>query len=103
MTHDHPPIREARWMHAEPRPAAAADGKPGQRDRVRLTVAATIGALATLFAALNFGDVDVNWILGTHSTPLILVMAVWFLLGLVTGRVLLVRRRAKARRARRAG
>jgi uncharacterized integral membrane protein len=87
-------------MHADSRPAAATGGKPEQRDRIRLAVAATIGALAMLFAALNFGDVDVNWILGTHSTPLILVMVVWFLLGLLTGRVLLVRRRTKARRAR---
>jgi uncharacterized integral membrane protein len=44
-----------------------------------------IAALVTLFAVLNFDEVEVNWILGTWETPLIVVIAVTFLLGLGAG------------------
>jgi uncharacterized integral membrane protein len=54
-----------------------------------------LGGLAVLFAVLNFDKVDVNWLLGTWSTPLIVVIAISFLLGAGVG--LLVGRRRGAR------
>jgi uncharacterized integral membrane protein len=47
----------------------------------RLIAAAVLGGLIALFALLNTGDVRVNWLLGTKSTPLIVVIALSFLLG----------------------
>ena len=44
-----------------------------------------IGALAAAFAIANLDDVDVNWLLGTWQTPLIIVIAVSFLLGAGAG------------------
>ena len=66
-------------------------------DRTRLIGAGVFGGLAVLFAALNFDEVDVNWIFGTWSTPLVVVILVSFLLGLGGG-MLLAGRRAAARR-----
>ena len=50
-------------------------------------------ALAVLFAVLNFDEVSVNWVLGTWETPLIVVIAVSFLLGAGAG-LLIARRRS---------
>ena len=54
-----------------------------------------LGGLAALFAVLNFDKVDVNWLLGTWSTPLIVDIAISFLLGAGVG--LLVGRRRGTR------
>jgi uncharacterized integral membrane protein len=67
---------------------------PAKRDRARTMVAAGLGGLGALFAVLNFDDVDVNWILGTWSTPLIVVIALSFVLGAGAG-LLIGRSRAK--------
>lgn len=40
-----------------------------------------VSALAAAFAVLNVDEVDVNWILGTWSTPLIIVIAISILIG----------------------
>ena len=45
-----------------------------------------------MFAALNLDEVDVNWILGTWSTPLIVVIALSMLIGAGLG-ILVSRRR----------
>jgi uncharacterized integral membrane protein len=45
-----------------------------------------------LFAVLNLDQVDVNWIVGTWQTPLIIVIAVAMLLGTALGYVLARRR-----------
>ena len=58
---------------------------------MRLIGAALAAALAVLFAVFNLDSVDVNWIFGTFSTPLIVLIAVVFALGLGVG--LLVGRR----------
>ena len=34
-----------------------------------------VGALVALFAVLNLDEVEVNWIIGTFDTPLIVVIA----------------------------
>jgi uncharacterized integral membrane protein len=52
-----------------------------KREQVRLAVSFALGALAVLFAVLNLDKVEVNWIIGTWDTPLILVIAVCLLIG----------------------
>jgi len=37
----------------------------------------------TLFAVLNFKDVEVNWIFGKSSTPLIIVIVLSLLVGIL--------------------
>jgi len=68
---------------------------PSRRERARALAMFALGGLAALFAVLNFDQVDVNWLLGTWSTPLIVVIALSFLLGAGVG--LLVGRRRGAR------
>ena len=55
---------------------------------------ATLGlaALGGVFAAVNLDEVEVNWILGTWETPLIVVIALSMLVGAALG-VLVSRRR----------
>jgi uncharacterized integral membrane protein len=55
------------------------------RENRRLLYGLIIGALVALFAVLNLERVDVNWIFGTWRTPLIIVIAVSFLLGACAG------------------
>jgi uncharacterized integral membrane protein len=66
---------------------------PARRERTRTVVAVGLGALGAVFAVLNLDEVEVNWVLGTWSTPLIVVIALSFLLGAGVG-VLISRRRA---------
>jgi uncharacterized integral membrane protein len=68
------------------------------REKVRLTVGVAFGALCAAFVFLNLGDVKVNWIVGSGSTPLIIVIVLWFLIGMATDRILVVRARKRARR-----
>ncbi|HYN50439.1 MAG TPA: LapA family protein [Thermoleophilaceae bacterium] len=62
-----------------------------------MVAVAGLAALGTLFAVLNFDKVEVNWLLGTWSTPLIIVIAVSFLLGAGAG-FLLARRPRRPRK-----
>lgn len=60
------------------------NGRPparGRREQARTIAALGLGGLAAAFAVLNVDEVDVNWILGTWSTPLIIVIAVSLLTG----------------------
>jgi uncharacterized integral membrane protein len=59
-----------------------------------------VGGLIVAFALLNRKKVDVNWILGTWSTSLILVIAISFLLGVVGGFLLRARQARGRQRAR---
>jgi uncharacterized integral membrane protein len=70
--------------------------RPDRKERMRLAVAAALGIAATLFAVLNLDDVDVNWIVGTWSTPLIVVIVVSFLLGVGVDRAIAYRKRRRA-------
>jgi len=67
-----------------------------RRDRSRLIAAAILGGLAVVFAVINRHEVKVNWVLGTWETPLIVVIAVSFLLGAALG-AFATRRRARAK------
>jgi uncharacterized integral membrane protein len=40
-----------------------------------------LAAIGIAFAALNLDEVDVNWVLGTWETPLIVVIALSMLVG----------------------
>jgi uncharacterized integral membrane protein len=40
-----------------------------------------LAGVGIAFAALNFDEVEVNWLLGTWSTPLIVVIALSMVLG----------------------
>jgi hypothetical protein len=65
---------------------------PARRERARTVAASAHGGLGAVFAVLNFDDVDVNWVFGTWSTPLIVVIALSFVLGAGAG-LLIARRR----------
>jgi uncharacterized integral membrane protein len=58
---------------------------PSRRERGRVVAALVSGGLITAFALANLDEVKVNWIIGSGSTPLIIVIAVSFLLGGLTG------------------
>jgi uncharacterized integral membrane protein len=58
---------------------------------LRLAAAAVAGTLAVLFALLNLDQVEVNWVLGSGETPLIIVIVVSFLLGVAVDRLLAFR------------
>jgi uncharacterized integral membrane protein len=64
---------------------------------VRLAAAGTLGALAAAFALLNLNDVKVHWLIATGKTPLIVVIAVAFVLGAVADRLLIIRGRRRQR------
>jgi uncharacterized integral membrane protein len=68
-----------------------------RREKMRLGVAVVSGVLITAFALANLDEVKVNWLLGSWSTPLIVVIAVSFLLGGVTGVVAARGRRSEER------
>jgi uncharacterized integral membrane protein len=76
-------------------PVAASGLKPARRRREQARTAAAfgLGGLGALFAILNVDEVDVNWILGTWSTPLIIVIALSIVVGAALG--YLVGRRRK--------
>jgi uncharacterized integral membrane protein len=52
-----------------------------RREQARTVAAVGLGGLGALFAVLNIDEVEVNWILGTWSTPLIIVIALSILIG----------------------
>ena len=68
--------------------------QPERTARSRTIAAAALGGLGVLFAVLNIDKVDVNWLLGTWSTPLIVVIAVSMVIGAGLG-YLVARRRSR--------
>lgn len=78
--------------HPTTKPAAPATRS--KRELTRQVAALVVAALVVLFAVLNLDKVKVNWILGTWSTPLIIVIAISFLFGVAGGYLLRGRRRA---------
>ena len=81
---------------SEDRPSSATGANPrakrSRKESARLVAVATVSALVALFAVLNLDEVEVNWIIGTFDTPLIVVIAVSVLLGAALGYVAARRR-----------
>ncbi|HET6867631.1 MAG TPA: LapA family protein [Solirubrobacteraceae bacterium] len=80
--------------------SSASKQRPGltpaeRRQRRRLISAAVLGAVITAFALLNLDGVKVHWLVATGQTPLIVVIAFAFLLGMLVDRLLI---RAKRKR-----
>ncbi|HEU0250188.1 MAG TPA: lipopolysaccharide assembly protein LapA domain-containing protein [Solirubrobacteraceae bacterium] len=59
--------------------------KRTRREQARAAVLVLLAVLITLFAVLNVKDVEVNWIFGKFSTPLIVVIVVSLLVGILLG------------------
>ncbi len=57
--------------------------KRGRRELARTGLLVVLAVLMTLFAVLNLKQVEVNWIFGKSSTPLIIVIVVSLLVGIV--------------------
>ena len=62
-----------------------------EKRQVAVLVLAGVGGV---FAALNLDEVEVNWILGSWSTPLIIVIALSMLIGAALAWLVLRRRGA---------
>jgi uncharacterized integral membrane protein len=75
------------------RPERARRSSLTRREQARTVVLLALAGLGVLFAVLNFDDVKVNWLFGTWSTPLIIVIAISFLLGTGVGWLAARRRR----------
>ncbi len=84
---------------AERTPAKRPGDKVDKAGNARVVLAATLGGIAAVFAVINLDDVEVNWLIGSWQTPLILVIALSMLLGAGLDR-LLVRRARKRKRER---
>lgn len=68
---------------------------PLAKENRRLVAGVILGALVAVFAVLNLDDVDVNWIVGSGRTPLIVVIGVSFAAGVGLGYLM---RRTRERR-----
>jgi uncharacterized integral membrane protein len=68
-----------------------------RRERGRQIAAAVLGAVITAFALLNLGDVKVHWLFATGKTPLIVVIAFAFVLGVIVDRLVIRARRKRGR------
>jgi uncharacterized integral membrane protein len=78
--------------------ATSTRGRTG-RETARLILVIGLTALVAVFAVLNTGSVEVNWIFGTFETPLILVILICLALGFLAGAGVA---QLSARRSRRA-
>jgi uncharacterized integral membrane protein len=82
-------------MNDLPAKAPGREPERGRRERLRLITALAVGGLGAAFALLNLDEVEVNWIVGTWDTPLIIVVAISLLVGAALG-FLAARRRGPA-------
>ena len=55
----------------------------GSREKARTLGMVLLAIIATLFAVLNTGSVQVNWIFGSGHAPLIIVIVISVLAGIV--------------------
>jgi lipopolysaccharide assembly protein A len=71
--------------------------KRSRREIARTGAFVALTVLMTLFAVLNVKDVEVNWIFGKSSTPLIIVIVVSLLVGILLTHFAEMRYRRKQR------
>ena len=81
---------------AERTPATRPGDKPEKAANTRLVAAGILGVLAGVFAVINLEEVQVDWLIGSWETPLIVVIVVSMLL--VAGIDRLLVRRARKRK-----
>jgi len=86
--------------HADRTPATRPGDKPEKAANTRLVAAGILGVLAVVFAVINLEEVEVDWLIGSWQTPLIVVIVVSMLLGAGIDR-LLVRRARKRKEIKR--
>jgi uncharacterized integral membrane protein len=80
-------------MSEEPAQRPRGTPKRSRRESARMILLASLSAIAAIFAVLNLDQVEVNWIIGTWKTPLIVVVALSIVIGALLG-LLVARRRA---------
>jgi len=80
----------AQQVSGSPRPQRS------RREQARTAGMVILAVLITLFAVLNTGSVEVNWIFGKSKAPLIIVIVISLLVGIVL--TYLVERRNSRRR-----
>jgi uncharacterized integral membrane protein len=71
--------------------------KRSRRETARTGALVLLAVLMTLFAVLNVKQVEVNWIFGKSSTPLIIVIVVSLLVGILLTHFAELRYRRKQR------
>ena len=76
-------------------PSGRGEDRPAERDQRRLIAVVGVLVVALVFALANFNHVKVHWIVTTSSTPLIVVIALSFALGVAADRIALHRARKK--------
>jgi uncharacterized integral membrane protein len=82
-------------------PAKRPEDKPDRAGSTRTAAAAVLGGIAAVFAVINLDDVEVNWLVGSWQTPLIVVIGLSILLGAGLDRLLVRRARKRKQAARR--
>jgi uncharacterized integral membrane protein len=70
-----------------------------RRELARTGALVVLAVLMTLFAVLNLKNVQVNWIFGKSSTPLIIVIVVSLLVGILLTHFAELRYRRKRNRS----
>jgi uncharacterized integral membrane protein len=78
------PLAEPRQSPPAKRRRGPAGGLLAKENR-RLLLGLLIGAIAAAFAVVNLDDVEVDWLVTTSQTPLIVVIALSFVLGALAG------------------
>jgi uncharacterized integral membrane protein len=72
-----------------PSPAATGARRRGSgplaKENRRMVAGLVVGALVAAFAVVNRDSVEVNWLVTTSETPLIIVIALSFLVGAFLG------------------
>jgi uncharacterized integral membrane protein len=90
-----PGMAEPAGPASSSKPARKRSASPDRKQQVRIAGAGLGGALITVFAIANLDEVEVNWVFGTWSTPLILVVVLCFAAGMAVDRLLIRRRRSR--------
>lgn len=68
-------------------------------ETLRLVGGVALAVVLIIFALLNLNEVEVNWIFGTWSTPLIVVLVLGLILGALIDRLVIGRLRGRHSRS----
>jgi uncharacterized integral membrane protein len=82
-------------------PATRPEDKPDRTAGTRMAAAAVLGGIAAVFGVINLDDVEVDWLVGSWQTPLIVVIVISMLLGAGLDRLLVRRARKRKLESRR--